>query len=80
MPDFAEDHGGIASAMVLGGIRAYRRLVSPLLPSRCRFYPTCSEYAEQAVSRYGAAKGSWLALKRLCRCNRLFPGGLDPVP
>ncbi|MBN2058524.1 MAG: membrane protein insertion efficiency factor YidD [Candidatus Saganbacteria bacterium] len=50
------------------------------LPSPCRFYPSCSYYAEQAIDKHGALKGSFLALKRLIRCNQLFPGGFDPVP
>ncbi|MGH2705171.1 MAG: membrane protein insertion efficiency factor YidD [Actinomycetota bacterium] len=63
--------------LLLGG---YRRLVSPLLPSRCRFYPSCSAYAEEAVTRHGALRGSWLALRRLLRCHPFHPGGIDPVP
>jgi putative membrane protein insertion efficiency factor len=59
---------------------AYRRLVSPLLPPACRFYPTCSAYAEQAVRRYGALRGSLLAVKRLARCHPRCEGGVDPVP
>lgn len=61
-------------------VRAYRRLVSPLLPPSCRFYPSCSAYAEGALLRHGAAKGSWLAARRLARCHPLHPGGIDPVP
>jgi len=61
-------------------IRAYQRFISPGLPPSCRFYPTCSEYAWQAIDRYGALKGSWLAVKRVVRCNPLNPGGYDPVP
>lgn len=61
-------------------IRAYRLLVSPLLPARCRFAPTCSTYALQALEQHGAARGSWLALRRLGRCQPFNPGGHDPVP
>jgi putative membrane protein insertion efficiency factor len=59
---------------------AYRKYISPLLPSACRFYPSCSVYAYVAIGRFGALRGGWLALKRLLRCNPLFPGGYDPVP
>ena len=61
-------------------VRLYRRLVSPLLPAACRFYPSCSAYAEGALRRHGAAKGAWLAARRLARCHPLNPGGIDPVP
>ncbi len=60
-------------------IRLYRRWLSPLLPPRCRFYPTCSQYALEAVERYGALRGCWLALRRLLRCHPFHPGGFDPV-
>lgn len=62
--------------LILGG---YKRFVSPLLPSACRFHPTCSEYMREAVERYGARRGVWLGLRRLARCHPLNPGGLDPV-
>ncbi len=61
-------------------VRAYRRLVSPLLPPACRFYPSCSAYAETALRRHGALKGSWLTARRLARCHPFHPGGIDPVP
>ena len=61
-------------------IRLYQRSVSRLLPPACRFSPTCSEYAAQAVEKYGAARGSLLAVRRLARCGPWHPGGLDPVP
>ncbi len=61
-------------------LRFYKRQVSPCLPPSCRFIPTCSEYAMQAVEKYGAVKGSWLAVKRIARCNPLCKGGYDPVP
>lgn len=61
-------------------IRFYKARISPLLPSVCRFDPTCSTYALEAVEKHGALKGSWLAFKRLLRCNPFFPGGYDPVP
>ncbi len=61
-------------------IKFYRKFISPLKQATCRFTPTCSEYALEAVSKYGAKKGSWLAIKRVLRCNPYFPGGNDPVP
>ena len=61
-------------------IRAYRWLLSPLLGPACRFEPSCSAYAEEALRRHGAARGSWLAIKRLGRCHPLCRGGIDPVP
>jgi uncharacterized protein len=61
-------------------IRAYQRFVSPALPPSCRFHPSCSQYALEAVCRHGALKGSWLAARRLARCHPFHPGGFDPVP
>nr|BAL59561.1 hypothetical conserved protein [Candidatus Acetothermum autotrophicum] len=61
-------------------IALYQKLLSPLLPRTCRFYPSCSEYAKQALQKYGFWRGVWLALKRISRCHPGNPGGLDPVP
>ena len=61
-------------------IRAYRALLSPLLPRMCRFHPSCSVYALQALEEHGPVKGLWLAVRRLSRCHPFHPGGLDPVP
>jgi hypothetical protein len=61
-------------------IRGYRRWVSPALPPACRFYPSCSAYALEAVARHGAFRGGWLAVRRLVRCHPFNPGGYDPVP
>ena len=61
-------------------IRAYQALLSPILGPACRFSPSCSEYAYQAIARYGPLKGSQLAMKRLLRCHPFNPGGFDPVP
>ena len=61
-------------------IRGYQRFFSPLLPPSCRFHPSCSQYALEAVTRHGALKGSWLAVRRLARCHPFNAGGFDPVP
>jgi uncharacterized protein len=61
-------------------IRIYKYVISPLLGRRCRFFPSCSEYAAEAVEKYGAFKGAYLGLKRISRCHPWNPGGFDPVP
>jgi hypothetical protein len=61
-------------------IRAYQLLLSPFLGNHCRFTPSCSQYASEAISRHGALRGGWLALKRIARCQPLCDGGHDPVP
>lgn len=67
--------------ILLAMIRFYRRSISPLTPAHCRFRPTCSQYAQEAIEKYGAGKGSWLALKRLLRCHPFYKGDpYDPVP
>lgn len=66
--------------LVLGSIRAYQSLVSPFLPNTCRFAPTCSVYAHEAIVRHGILRGVWLALRRILRCHPFHPGGYDPVP
>lgn len=66
--------------VVLGLIRFYRAAISPLLPSACRYVPTCSEYAETAVRRFGALRGSWMAVARVVRCHPFGGSGYDPVP
>lgn len=68
------------TASLLALVGAYRRWLSPLLPPACRFYPSCSEYARDAVAQYGALHGSALAAKRLARCHPWCEGGFDPVP
>lgn len=71
---------GPAERIVLGLIRAYQRHVSPWKGPTCRFVPTCSEYAAEAVRRHGVVRGLWLALRRLARCHPLGGAGYDPVP
>ncbi|MCQ2445340.1 MAG: membrane protein insertion efficiency factor YidD [Clostridia bacterium] len=61
-------------------IRGYQKYISPLKGPCCRFIPTCSEYTVTAISRFGAIRGGWLAIKRILRCSPLCPGGYDPVP
>lgn len=76
----------LASALAVGVIRLYQRVVSPVLPivtlgrCGCRFSPSCSEYAAQAVTQHGTLRGAWLAMIRLAKCTPLHPGGFDPVP
>ncbi len=67
-------------ALLLLLVKLYRRLVSPLLPRSCRFYPSCSTYALTALPRHGALRGTYLTARRLLRCHPFHPGGLDPVP
>ena len=66
--------------LLLGTIRFYQYILSPWVGNQCRFYPTCSEYAHEAIVRHGSALGGWLSLKRLAKCHPLHPGGSDPVP
>ena len=68
------------SAILLALIRGYQYLFRPLLGANCRFAPTCSEYAREAILRHGAAKGTWLAVRRILRCHPYHSGGYDPVP
>ena len=66
--------------VLIGLLRAYRFAISPLYGQVCRYHPTCSAYAIEALERHGALRGSWLALRRIGRCNPFRPGGYDPVP
>lgn len=61
-------------------VRGYQWFVRPLLPAACRFHPSCSEYADEAIARHGALQGGWLAARRVCRCGPWNAGGYDPVP
>jgi putative membrane protein insertion efficiency factor len=64
---------------VLALLRTYKRFVSPMLPSACRFYPTCSEYTIEAVAKFGVPRGLWMGVKRIARCHPFHAGGYDPV-
>jgi putative membrane protein insertion efficiency factor len=70
----------MAKRLLLYLIQIYRKGVSPYTPPCCRYIPTCSQYAIQAIEKYGAARGFWMAIKRIVRCNPLHRGGYDPVP
>jgi len=61
-------------------VRGYQMILSPLLPAACRYYPSCSAYAIEALERHGAFRGTWLTMRRIARCNPFRPGGFDPVP
>ena len=70
----------LAQWVLILPIRVYKLCISPLLPPSCRFYPSCSSYAIQAITLHGPLKGLWLAVKRILRCHPFHPGGMDPVP
>jgi len=67
-------------SVLLVALRGYRLVISPVVGANCRFYPSCSQYASEAIERYGALRGSWLVVKRVGRCHPWHPGGFDPVP
>jgi putative membrane protein insertion efficiency factor len=68
------------TAIAVFFITLYQKLVSPMVPPSCRFFPTCSEYAKDAIVKHGIARGSYLAARRILRCHPFHPGGYDPVP
>lgn len=70
----------VSDAAGVAVIRLYQRWISPYTPPSCRFFPSCSQYAAEAVNRYGLLRGGWLAVRRLLRCHPFHPGGDDPVP
>jgi putative membrane protein insertion efficiency factor len=67
-------------SLLLVAVRGYQYAFRPLLGANCRFYPSCSDYAREAIERHGAARGSWLTVRRIARCHPYHPGGYDPVP
>lgn len=71
---------GVPARVAILAVRGYQRLLSPLLGTNCRFHPTCSTYALEALERFGVVRGGWLALRRMLRCHPFHPGGCDPVP
>jgi len=70
----------LAARILIVPVLGYRRFISPLIPQTCRFAPSCSEYALEALRQHGAARGLWLTVRRLARCHPFHPGGYDPVP
>ncbi|MEN8233407.1 MAG: membrane protein insertion efficiency factor YidD [Actinomycetota bacterium] len=66
--------------LLMGGVRLYQKALSPVLGGNCRYYPSCSEYGYDAIRLHGAARGSWMAVKRIGRCHPFHEGGFDPVP
>jgi uncharacterized protein len=66
--------------IILALIRFYKRWISVVLPSSCRFYPSCSQYTYEAIEKYGVLRGGWLGVRRIARCHPFNPGGFDPVP
>jgi putative membrane protein insertion efficiency factor len=78
--DSRGDHLGLAARILIALVAAYKLLISPYFTGSCRFLPSCSDYASEAVARHGALRGSWLAARRLARCHPLCEGGHDPVP
>ena len=76
----AKDTGSVAARLLIVPIIGYQRFISPLIPPRCRFAPSCSQYAVEALRVHGAVRGLWLTVRRLVRCHPFNPGGYDPVP
>ncbi|MFC5602343.1 membrane protein insertion efficiency factor YidD [Sporosarcina koreensis] len=66
--------------ILIGIIKAYQKIISPLTPPSCRFYPTCSHYGVEALQKHGALKGAWLTIRRILKCHPFHEGGFDPVP
>lgn len=73
-------HRSIGQRIALGAVRAYQKTLSPLLGSNCRYYPSCSRYTYEAIELHGAARGTWMGIRRIGRCHPWHDGGFDPVP
>ena len=80
VPEGRSDEGACMKRVLLALVRFYRRAISPFRPPCCRYTPTCSQYALEAIEKYGALKGGWMAFRRILRCNPFHKGGYDPVP
>ena len=80
MSSMRSSDGQPVAKVLIALIAGYRYFLSPLLGRSCRFFPSCSEYAAEALRRHGALRGSWLAVRRIARCHPWHPGGYDPVP
>ena len=80
VPEGRSDEGARMKRVLLALVRFYRRAISPFRPPCCRYTPTCSQYALEAIEKYGALKGGWMAFRRILRCNPFHKGGYDPVP
>jgi putative membrane protein insertion efficiency factor len=80
VPAPAQGIAGVPRFLLILGVRLYQVALSPLLGGSCRYFPSCSAYAIEALERHGAARGSWLAIRRIGRCHPFRPGGFDPVP
>ena len=80
MAEVEKSRSGPVALVVRACIRAYQRLFSPIMSRNCRYSPTCSQYAYEAVGRFGVLRGGWLGMRRLARCHPLAEGGYDPVP
>lgn len=78
--NFEKEAISMVKYIFLGAIRLYQKVISPLKPPTCRFYPTCSQYGLEAIQRFGALRGGWLTIKRILKCHPFHPGGMDPVP
>ena len=80
VPTSSERHRSVSVWLLRGPIRFYQLAVSPMMPAACRYYPSCSNYAIEAIDKYGAVRGGWLAVRRILKCHPFRPGGFDPVP